>query len=102
MKRIRKWRKMTWFLLVESTLFLIWIIGGSVDGANTAAKDCAGGDGVLSQQDCLDASHAGTAIGVGLVIFLWFMVTVVGLLVWFATRPKQVEVRYVKDADEAA
>jgi hypothetical protein len=91
---------MTWFLLIEQAIFLFWIIGGSVDGANTAAKDCAteAGRGVLSQQTCLDASHAGTAIGVGLIIVLWFMATVVTLLVWMVTRRRKVEVVVVNES----
>jgi len=79
-----RWRKMTWVLMIESAIFLIWIIAGASD---RPSKDCEA-DAILSKQDCIAASDAGTAIGVGLVIFFWFLVTIVCLLIWIASRPK--------------
>lgn len=69
------WRKMTWALIIWSVLCLIWIISGA------SSSNCADS---TSQTNC----QAGTAIGVGLIIGLWFMGFVVGALVWFMTRPK--------------
>jgi hypothetical protein len=66
-------------------LFLIWIIAGTSD---RPSKDCKA-DAILSKSDCIAASDAGTAIGVGLIIFLWFLVFVVLSIIWFMTRPKQ-------------
>ena len=80
-----RWRKMTWVLNVLNVIFLIWIIGGAVSGAHTAARDCAH-PGVLTRQECLDASHAGTGIGVALVFVLWFIGFIILSIVWFMTR----------------
>lgn len=82
-----RWRKMTWVLNVWNVIFLIWIIGGSISGAHQATKDCSH-PGILTRQECLDASHTGTGIGVALVFFLWFLGFVVLALVWFMTRGK--------------
>jgi hypothetical protein len=76
---------MTWAIHVANLLFLIWIIAG-VSGRTS--KDCAANE-FLSKQDCVAASDAGTAIGVGLIVFLWFLVFVVLALVWFMTRPHE-------------
>jgi hypothetical protein len=75
-----KWRKMTWLIWIVNAIFLIWIIAGVSD---RASEDCPPGDEL-----CIEASDAGTSIGVALIIFLWFMVFVVLALVWFMTRPK--------------
>lgn len=80
-----RWRKMTWVLNVWNVIFLIWVIAGSVSGANQATKNCAH-PGVLTRQECLDASHAGTGIGVALILVLWFIGFVVLALVWVMTR----------------
>jgi uncharacterized membrane protein YtjA (UPF0391 family) len=82
MRRIvPRWRKMTWLFVIVNALFLVWIIVGVSD---RPSKDCAPGD-----QLCIDASDAGTGIGVALIIFLWFIVFVVLSLIWFMTRPKR-------------
>ena len=73
-----KWRKMTWALIIWSVLMLIWVIAGT-SGANCGSK----GD-QYSKAGC----EAGTGIGVGIVIFLWFVGFVVLSLIWFMTRPK--------------
>ena len=73
-----RWRKMTWVLNIWNVIFLIWIIAGVSD---RASESCPAGDDL-----CIDASDAGTAIGVGLIIFLWFIGFVVLALVWFMTR----------------
>jgi hypothetical protein len=101
MKRlVPRWRKMTWTLWIWTALMFAWMIGGSVDGAHKAAADCATDSavtsGILTKQDCLDASHAGTGIGVALIFFLWFLGFVVLGFVWFMTRPKPERVVYVQ------
>jgi hypothetical protein len=78
---MRRWRKMTWVFLVVNGLFLVWVIGAIAD---RPSKNCPPGDEL-----CVNASDAGTSIGVGLVIFLWFVVFVVLALVWLMTRPRR-------------
>src|SRR2546423_9783446 len=75
-----RWRKMTWVLNIWNAIFLIWIIVGISD---RASKSCAPNDSL-----CVNASDTGTAIGVGLIIFLWFMGFLVLGLIWVMTRPK--------------
>ena len=93
MKRILHWRKMTWTLLVWSGVMFAWMIGAGVSAGNSVASNCATDpavtSGVLTKQECIDASNAGTGIGIGLVFFLWFMGFVVLGLIWFMTRPKR-------------
>jgi hypothetical protein len=69
-------RKMSWALIVWSALCLVWIITGA------SSSNCAGDQ--YSQAGC----QAGTAIGVGLIIGLWFLGFVVLSLIWFMSRPK--------------
>ena len=90
MKRfIPHFRKMTWVLLLWTTVMLAWAIGGGTSAAQNSESYCATHtDAYFTQQDCLGASHAGTAIGVALIILLWFLGFVVLSLVWFMTRPK--------------
>lgn len=84
---MRKWRKMTWTIWVTNVIFLIWLIAAV---ASRPSKNCHAGQ-YLSRHDCIAASDTGTAIGVGLVLFLWFLVFVVESLVWFMTRPRHSE-----------
>ena len=90
---MRHWRKMTWLIHVTNALFLFWLIGAIV---SRPSQDCVA-DGVLSKQDCIAASDAGTAIGVGLIVFLWFLVFMVEAVVWFMTRPRPERVVVVRD-----
>src|SRR5690242_14466132 len=75
---MRKWRKMTWVLLVWTAVFAVWIIGGA------SAADCGSEATQLNQ----DACAAGTGIGVALVFVLWFVGFIALSLVWFMTRPR--------------
>jgi hypothetical protein len=79
-------RKMTWALIVWTTVMAVWVIGGAsqAHGVPAACKT----DRYLSPETCNNASDTGTAIGVGLVFVLWFIGFIVLSLVWFMTRPK--------------
>lgn len=76
-------RKMTWVLIGWSVLMLVWVIGGatSVDPSD----DCRGEE---FRGACEAGSEAGEALGIGALIFLWFLGFVVLSLIWFMTRPK--------------
>jgi hypothetical protein len=86
---------MTWALLLWSGVMFTWMIGGAISGGTSAASDCAKDpsviNGVLTKQECIDASNAGTGIGVGLLFFLWFMGFVVLGFIWLMTRPRRRE-----------
>ncbi|MFG3137716.1 hypothetical protein ACGFZA_16075 [Streptomyces sp. NPDC048211] len=63
-------RVFMWTFIAVQVVFLLWVILGANSGG---ATDC----GSLSTADCKDASDAGTAIGVGLIIGLWAFVDVI-------------------------
>jgi hypothetical protein len=71
---------MTWVLIAWSAVMLVWIIGGI---ASRPSKDC-----LPTDKTCIDASDVGTGLGVGLLIFLWFLGFIVLALVWLMSRPK--------------
>jgi hypothetical protein len=92
------WRKMTWALHAWNAIFVIWIVWGIAnvsDVASGIASSCAQDPsvtgGILTQQECEDASNAGAAIGAsigfGSVLMFWFVGFVVLALVWFMTKP---------------
>jgi hypothetical protein len=94
----RGWRKMTWALHAWNAVFLIWIVWGiakvgevASGTASSCAQDAAVLNGILSQQECEDASNAGVAIGasigLGSIFMFWFIGFVVLAIVWFMTKP---------------
>src|SRR5215211_5225904 len=90
---IPRWRKMTWTILVFTGIMFAWMIGGASSGASSAAaacaKDSAVTSGILTKQQCIDASNVGTGIGVTLIFLLWFLGFIVLSLVWLMSRPKR-------------
>jgi hypothetical protein len=81
------WRKMTWVILTWSALMLAWIIGAA--GSSDASSYCREHRSqYLSIRDCEAVHNAGTGIGVGLLVGLWFLGFVVLTLIWLMTRPK--------------
>lgn len=87
----RKIRIFTWIILAINVLFLVWAIAAGVSGSGNASN-C----GTLDQQTCNDAAHAGTAIGIGLLIFLWAAVDVILGIIWLVTRKREPQVVYVQ------
>jgi len=80
---------MTWAILVWSGIMFAWMVAGAASSpASDCATDPAVSSGILTKQECIDASNAGTGIGVGLLFFLWFLGFVVLALVWLMTRPR--------------
>jgi hypothetical protein len=73
-----RWRKMTWVLNAWNLIFLIWTIAGI---SSRASKSCAPSDSL-----CINASDAGTGIGVALIIVLWFIGFLVISIIWFMTK----------------
>jgi hypothetical protein len=65
----KKRRIFLWVFLAVQVLFIIWIIAGANSGSGQPS-DC----GSLSAKACNNASDAGTAIGVVLIIVVWFFV----------------------------
>jgi rubredoxin len=78
-------RPLTWFLLIWSGLFAIWLIS-AVSVTGSALEDCAPGDSLCEAGNA--GSAVGGTIGVGLILFLWFLVFVPMLIVWFVRRPQ--------------
>lgn len=57
-KPAKRHRIFMWFFLVVQLLFAAWVIAGIASGS----------------ENTTDAENAGTAIGVGLLVLLWFFV----------------------------
>jgi len=73
-----------WIFLAVQVIFLVWVIVGASTGSGTP-KECRGLTG-QELQNCKDASHAGTTIGVGLVIGLWAAVDIILGITYFIFR----------------
>lgn len=58
-----------WVFLAVQVLFIVWLLTGVASGSSAPAS-CAGLAG-QNLQDCIAAGHAGTTIGVFLIVFLW-------------------------------
>ena len=82
------WRKMTWALLIWSVLMLIWVIAAAGNASSSAHEYCMTHHEFLSMRECESLHEAGTGVGVGLVIGLWFFGFVVLSIIWFMTRPR--------------
>lgn len=74
-----------WFFLAVQAIFLIWIIVGANSSGSSVAKSCKNLTG-QALQTCQDASHAGTGIGIALVIILWVIVDVILVIIWAVVR----------------
>lgn len=76
-------RVFLWVFLAVQALFILWIAGGVSSSRSAASSsDCT----FLSASDCQAAADAGTAIGVGLVIFLWAAVDTILGIVYLVVR----------------
>lgn len=92
-----RWRKMTWALLIWTTICAVWIGAGIGDRpSQDCSTDPAVVSGTLSLEACQAASDVGTGIGVVLVGFLWFLGFLILALVWLMSRPRKVEVVIAK------
>ncbi len=73
------WRRSTWVLVIVNTILLVWLIGGL-----QAAGEVPVGN---------DYEEAGRAIGTGLgvmfILGLAFMFNLIGVIAWYATKPKE-------------
>jgi hypothetical protein len=77
---MRRWRKMTWVVLICCAAILVWAIAGG----GSAANDCSEEVDDLSQSAC----QAGAGIGIALILLIGFFGFVFLSLIWFMTRPK--------------
>ena len=73
-RRRKRRRVFPWVFLAIQALFVIWVIAGAASG-HSAAANCH--DQYLTHQQCANATDAGTAIGVGLIIVFWAVVDVI-------------------------
>jgi hypothetical protein len=87
--RLLRLRKMTWVILLWSGIMFAWIVAATASSpASDCATDASVTSGILTKQECIDASNAGTGIGVGLIFVLWFLGFVALALVWLMSRPR--------------
>ncbi|MGW0836665.1 hypothetical protein [Streptomyces prunicolor] len=80
-RRFPRWRPLTWVILAFNAVMLVWLIAG-VNSASNSGKDCG------AQQLCQDANDIGTAIGAGLVVFLWAAGAVILGVIWLVTNSR--------------
>jgi hypothetical protein len=73
------WRPLTWVILAVQVLFIIWIVAG----ANSASDNCSTNE---YSDACRTGQAIGTAIGIGLIIFLWALVDVILGVIWLVTN----------------
>ena len=73
----KKRRVFMWFFLAVQALFILWIAVGAAGNAQEATN--------LTGTDA-DAYAAGTAIGIGLILVLWFVVDAILFMVWAVTK----------------
>jgi uncharacterized membrane protein len=77
-------RVFPWIFLAVQIAFLLWAILGTRTGAGTP-KACRGLTG-QELQNCKDASHVGTTLGVGVVIGLWAAADIILGITYFVFR----------------
>jgi hypothetical protein len=63
------------------------MIAGGISASHAANSSCSH-DQVLSSSACHDAAGAGTAIGIGVLLFVWFFGFIVLSIIWFMSRPQ--------------
>jgi hypothetical protein len=85
-RRILPRRVSTWLMTAWTAICGLWLVVG-VAGASgdEASADCVASAG---RQLCDDAGDVGSAIGVGLIILLWFIVFAALALVALLTRKR--------------
>jgi hypothetical protein len=70
-------------IVVINVLFLIWIIAGVA----STGDSCAGLTGP-ELEACEAGTAVGASIGVGIILFLWFLVDAILGILWLVTRSK--------------
>lgn len=60
-----------WIFFAVQLIFVLWIILGAHSGSSTHC------DPTLTARTCSQVHQAGTAIGVGIIIFLWAAVDII-------------------------
>ena len=75
---MRKWRKITWVVLLWCGLIIAWMIGGA------GAADCASETDETSRAAC----EAGAGLGVMFIALIGFFGFVFLSVIWFMTRPR--------------
>jgi hypothetical protein len=91
-KRLRRVRKMTYVLWAWCLAILVWAASatsGTGKAVHGCVKDAAG---VLSSTDCTNAVNAGQGIAILVILFVGFIGFVFLSLIWFMSRPRQVQV----------
>ena len=81
---MRRWRKMTWILIVWSVLILVGVLGAATGSDGQTVADCANG-GYLRPQNCQNVTDA---FNVALVLIIGFVGFTFLAAIWFMTRPR--------------
>lgn len=81
-KKAHGHRPFTWVILAVQVVFVAWLVYGFAQ-AGKAVNNC---DAQTYVQACKDGAGLGTALGVGLVLFLWVMVDIILGVIWLVTK----------------
>jgi hypothetical protein len=71
---------MSWVVLIWNALMVVAIVAGVASAHN--GQNCGG----LSQQACSDATTAGAAIGVTIIVVIWLVGDVLLGILWLVTK----------------
>jgi len=69
---------LTWVILLFNALMLVWLVTG-VNGASNEGHSCK------ADKACQGANDVGTAIGAGIIIFVWAAGAVILGVIWLVT-----------------
>ncbi|WP_411104171.1 hypothetical protein [Streptomyces sp. cmx-4-9] len=88
-RRLRRphWRLLTWVVLLFNAVMLLWLVVG-LAGASDAGEECRDETADLSEA-CRLGNDIGTALGAGLIIFLWMAGAVILGVVWLVTNSRK-------------
>lgn len=77
-RRFPRWRPLTWVILAFNLLMPVWLVVG-VSAASDSGEECV-------DELCRDANDVGTAIGAGVVLFIWMAGAVILGVIWLVTN----------------
>lgn len=91
---MRGWRPLTWVILIINVLFLVLVI--SAVSAGTSADDEAlaqckeQASEFFTEEDCKNATEAGSAIGAGIAVtgllVFWVLIDIILGIIWLVTN----------------